>query len=95
MVRKSTTARRKRGGPARWILARRSAPIADGRYLMTASWDNTVRVWAAQSGVELLNYSQPNSNGFYYPYFTPDNQRVIRTWRPEECLKYLHSEACP
>jgi WD40 repeat protein len=49
----------------------------DGRYLVTASWDNTVKVWDAQTGAELVSYSQPNPNSFFYPYFTPDSQRVV------------------
>jgi WD40 repeat protein len=49
----------------------------DGKYLVTASYDNTVRVWDSVSGAQLLTYSQPIPGSFYMAYFYNDSQRIV------------------
>ena len=51
----------------------------DGERLATASRDGTVRVYALNIA-DLMALAR---------------QRLTRSWRPEECQKYLHQEQCP
>jgi WD40 repeat protein len=51
----------------------------DGEFLVTSSWDGTVRVYFIQLE-DLIAAAW---------------QRVTRSLTPEECQQYLHVEACP
>jgi WD40 repeat protein len=71
----------------------------DGRFLATASWDGTVRVWDAAGGAELLTL-RGHEGGVWGVAFSPDGRRIasgardwtVRVWdaasgAPLACLR--------
>ena len=74
-----------------------------GDRLMTGSGDSTVRIWDAETGVELLVYTFPD---WPLAHWSPDNQQIAcpvsngETWiidahwqTPEELISYAR-ECC-
>jgi hypothetical protein len=49
----------------------------DGKYLVTASYDKTAKVWDAQTGKELLSYPSPTYA--YKAFFAPNGRGIVFT----------------
>jgi len=63
-----------RGHDTGWMSA---AFSPDGKRVVTASIDNTTRIWDAATGKEL--FVLQHGNGFSSPAFSPDGKRVLTT----------------
>jgi WD40 repeat protein len=76
----------------------------DGQRLASASWDQTVRVWDASSGAELLQF-QGHTDRLQSVCFSPDGQRLasaswdqtVRVWDASSgaCLEVHEGIAAP
>lgn len=66
-------------GDGNWVTSATYSP--DGRYVLTASQDSTVRVWLAATGRQLamLRTAQPPRFGAGRPQFSPDGRLVLVT----------------
>lgn len=68
----------------RYDLPRHSAGVVaasfspNGRYLLTADWNGTTRVWVVQTG-QLLNELSTKSGRLESAMFSPDNERILIT----------------
>jgi len=70
----------------------------DGRYVATASWDNTARLWEASTGDEVVRLKHPgrvevvafSPDGKYLASASKDDTARLWLWRPEDLI----SEAC-
>jgi WD40 repeat protein len=70
----------------------------DGKYILSAGWDNIVRVWDANNGIEIGRIA--HESPVMQIRFTPDGKKVITIsgegiyqisyWRPEDII----SEGC-
>ena len=47
----------------------------DGRYVVTASYDNTSKLWSVESGDCLM--TMKHEDGVYSPSFSPDGRYVV------------------
>ena len=49
---------------------------ADGKLVLTGSWDHTARLWDAESGKELRTFAG-HADGVYSVAFAPDGRQVL------------------
>jgi WD40 repeat protein len=66
-------------GHTNWVNSVNFSP--DGKYLVTASWDSTARIWRIYGDMDAM--------------LAEATQRVGRNLDPLECQWYLHQEQCP
>jgi WD40 repeat protein len=50
---------------------------SDGRRLVTASRDNSVKVWDSNSGTELFTWRDPEAIGDFDAHFSPDGSQIL------------------
>ena len=52
----------------------------DGKNIVSASWDNTVRVWSAATG-ECVQTLEEHSGGVFSAQYSPDGQKIVSASR--------------
>jgi WD40 repeat protein len=63
--------------------------LPDGKRIITASWDGTVRLWHTETGREVLSFPQsgaplPSPDGQHLVMSTPDGVHIYRIAAPQE-----------
>jgi WD40 repeat protein len=70
--------------PAMAILAGHDNPVRraeyspDGAHILTASYDDTSRIWDARTGAEILAF-KGHGNAVFSAHYSPDGNRVVST----------------
>ncbi len=62
-------------GHSDWVSAVSVSP--DGRHVVSAGWDNKIKVWDAPKGTELLTISRESGNAVTSIALSPDGRRVV------------------
>ena len=49
----------------------------DGKRIVSASWDHTIRIWDAQTGKQIGNPLEGHADGVFSAAFSPDGKRIV------------------